>query len=71
VLLLLLQDAPSEHDTNLVADLTIKLKECGGTIIPCSEGAIMDSITVETTITVEHSKEELLQNRTLRNEVRL
>jgi hypothetical protein len=31
----------------------------------------MDSITVETTITVEHSKEELLQNRTLRNEVRL
>jgi hypothetical protein len=29
----------------------------------------MDSVTVETTIAVDHTKEELLQNRTLRKEV--
>jgi hypothetical protein len=63
------EDAPSEKDKNLVEDLTLKLKECGGTIIPCADGALMDSVTVETKITVDHTKAELLANRTLRREV--
>jgi hypothetical protein len=60
---------PDEAEQIFVEDLTLKLKECGGTIIPCAEGALMDSVTVETTMAVDHTAAELMGNRTLRKEV--